>query len=351
MKLQVLMMVALLTSVIGSTVTAAPPQDDRMFGGGRFLRRLTGRSEEPQPKPKSAQPKKAAPKSSARPGSGKAPTPARKPGSAPTPAKPSTTNRPTSMNRTPNRLPKPATNPNARVGSGVKSTIGDAETNLPPASTRSAKKPTMGFGMLIETRGKDMIVTQIDPKGNAQDAGVRRGDIVLAAGGVDLESIDEFNGITEILGQGDQLEFKISRRGKTEKKLIQFGEPPKEGEVTTAKPPETAPGPKTGKYDFVPKSGSGLRSVMQGDLQTTPRQSQARGQLSPNQNSPVTASRAPSSVVNQTIEQQRRQIERMQREIQRLRQSQSGGSSVIEPATSSSGGIIFEGPALSGPKK
>ena len=333
---KILLVFGLLASMIGSTLMANPPQDDKLFGNGRFLRRLTGRSEPPKAQPK--KPAKVKPKtqpSKKLPTSGKAPTLARKPGIVPTLAKPSKTSRPTSMDRSPNRLPKPS----------VKSNSSDSDSaQLPAEATRSAKKPTIGFGMLLETRGKNMVVTQIDRKGNAYEAGVRTGDQVVGAGGVDLESLDDFNGITEILGQGDQLEINFVRRGKKQKMLIQFGEGPEEGEVVDANASAgSAPGPKTGKYDFVPDPqpavGSGLRSVMQGN-------NQANRQLAP-RNVPKTAGRMPNPMVNQTIDQQRRQIERMQREIERLRESQSA----IEPATSVIGETILEGPALSGPKK
>ena len=342
MKLpKTILMLSLVTAIVGSSVTANAQDDGRLFGNGRFLRRLTGQQFQPKPQPKQVQPPrtptKAVPgiRQPAKSTSRATPTPARKPGqpnfaqpnfNKPTLAnpnlrKPSANSRPTALNST-RRESTPSRDVRTHLRDPAPS---DRDQELPPLVTKSAKKTTMGFGMLIETRDNKMVVTKIDPKGNAHKAGVRAGDQVVGAGGVKLESMDEFNGITGILGEGDQLEFIIVRRGQKQERLIQFGKTPEVGDVA---PGEVAARETTSRSARV---GTGLRSVMN---ESSTRQ-------------PTTASRT-TPVLNQTIQQQRQEIERMRLEIQRLRQSQS--ASTIEPANPV-GRTILNGPALSGPKR
>jgi len=92
--------------------------------------------------------------------------------------------------------------------------------------TQSAKKQSLAFGMLLKTRGDDLVVTQVNPNGNASKAGVRKGDLILGAGGIEFGSMMEFNQITDVLRDGDQLEFLVGQAGKESKKLIAFGKIP-----------------------------------------------------------------------------------------------------------------------------
>lgn len=92
--------------------------------------------------------------------------------------------------------------------------------------TRSAKKQSEAFGMLLETRGEDLVVTQLNPAGNASKAGVRKGDLIRKVGGVELDSMLAFNEITAVLKDGDSLEFLVDQAGRESKKLVLFGEAP-----------------------------------------------------------------------------------------------------------------------------
>ena len=142
--------------------------------------------------------------------------------------------------------------------------------------------------MAVEADKDDrVIVTQVLPGSNAAEAGLQRGDVIVAAGGVDLGSIEEFREITKIMGAGDQLDFKVARRGRESTLTLQHGQPPqlpdedqlndaprapsteqssaaadRRGRVT---PRQTA-GAYRGNFEFVPPaddhSVSGMRSVL-----------------------------------------------------------------------------------------
>lgn len=187
--------------------------------------------------------------------------------------------------------------------------------------------------MLLELRAKKLVVTQLNPRGNAHEAGIRKGDVVIDAGGMELGSLDEFNEVADILGQGDQLEFEITRRGKKEKVLIQFGTAPKEGEIVKAKPA------KANDYSFVPEtdetSRSGMRSVVEPPQQSKKNRIKPQPVPQPIRTSQLQVlNRNAGSNDQQTIDQQSEKIKRMQLEIERL---QTGGRSALE------------GPSLSGP--
>jgi len=80
--------------------------------------------------------------------------------------------------------------------------------------------------MVIAKAGESFVVSQIDSRGNAASAGIRRGDGVLAIGGAKLLAIEEFDGIADAMSGGDRVEFEIARRGsKPEKVLVQYGQP------------------------------------------------------------------------------------------------------------------------------
>ena len=88
-------------------------------------------------------------------------------------------------------------------------------------------KAVAGFEMVVQSpREGVFVVSGVRPGGNAAKAGVQRGDRVTSIGGVELQSMTEYDEITKSMGGGDQLEFEIVRQGKPEKMLVQFGEPP-----------------------------------------------------------------------------------------------------------------------------
>lgn len=164
--------------------------------------------------------------------------------------------------------------------------------------------------MQLELKSDKFIVSKVDSRGNAQKAGIKRGDVILSAGGVELSSVEEFIEITKILGQGDQIELQVEQRGKEKDVVIQFGQVPKPDEITRVSPTKTK-----NDNSFIPQrddnSQTGLRSVLNQQRQN-----------------------AGSVDTQQTIELQRQQIEQLQREVQRLKRQSNASSSIqIAPAT------------------
>lgn len=94
--------------------------------------------------------------------------------------------------------------------------------------TRSNAKATLAFGMLVMLQKDKLYVAQLDPEGNAAAAGVRIGDQLVAGGGIDFESMADYNGIGDILEDGDQLEFEVLRGGREREMMIVYGEVPKD---------------------------------------------------------------------------------------------------------------------------
>lgn len=345
MKLHQGLMVITLTLTVMSGDLFAQGSDDRMFGNGRFLRRMkneiVGKS---KPDPKKKSPTKSDAKSK-----GKSPTPAARPAKSPTPATRAPANR--SSNRPSQTYrPTPAKRPGSEYRAPqldaprVEGVLESAKRGSAPADlTRSARKPTFGFGMLLETKREQLVVTQLDPKGNAVDAGIKRGDVVVEAGGVEMKTMQEFNDVTDILEAGDQIEFVVLRKGKKDKLLIMHGKSPEQeaGDNETIEPaePSTARTPSTRKYEFVPDpTDKNMKHVSRMPSVIAPSRQAYQS------NRPVAQQPQRASAPRNVVEQQRLQIQQMQREIERLRRTNGGQSN-----QGTTNNAVLSGPDLSGP--
>lgn len=97
-----------------------------------------------------------------------------------------------------------------------------AAAPLNPARARNAD-----FGMEIrQAADEKFYIVALDPNGNATKAGVQRGDVISQVGGSPLTTLAELEEIAKILSPGDQLEFELSRSGKTGKVMVQYGTAP-----------------------------------------------------------------------------------------------------------------------------
>ena len=185
---------------------------EKMFGNGRFLKRVFGDLvPQSQPSPR--------PNINAQPRPGQQPTLAKRPSQT---AKPTLANQTTRPRSADPRSIQPARDVDSRDTTNrlPKSSVADAPTTIP---TRSSAKATLGFGMMVRLRNEKLYVDQLDPKGNAANAGVRTGDQLITGGGIDFESVADFNGIGEILQDGDQLEFTVKRGGREKELMIAYG--------------------------------------------------------------------------------------------------------------------------------
>ena len=294
MKLHKAFIVAALSMSVFVGESSAQNSDGPSFGKGRLLKKV-GDIFSNKPKLKFPSFKSSSTPSTSQ---GKFRPPATP--NAPTPALPSAGQIPASIDSQANYRARRANLTNNPVTSGssstqystqYKSTHFKSPTAAPTAApktanskitpqaienvTRSAKKQSHAFGMLLQSRGKDLVVTQINPNGNASKAGVRKGDLILGGGGVEFGSMLNFNEITELLKDGDQIEFLVGQAGKENKILIPYGKIP--GVSTTEIARATNRGSQTrtasnttsslNQYDLVTPNST-MRSVINSDEST-----------------------------------------------------------------------------------
>jgi hypothetical protein len=311
---QVLFVFAISALVFSGDSTA----HGQLFGNGRFLKRMKDRFDPAPPKPaaKPKTPKNATPQKSS--SKSLAPKPAASRSATrsggPTPAG--------SNRKTPMVKPNASSKGRYEIGSSAL----DRQSPSPARQNynrpvelnaganvdvvkQSSKRSTLGFGMLIELKKEKLIVTKLDPKGNAAEEGIKRGDEITAVGGVDIESLSEFNDITKIMRDGDQIEVGYARRGKKEKSYVQLGDLPKqeESEVAPSKP-----------------NVAGVQLDPKGIEPIEPISNQQFGGMQSVLDSPK------SSASDQTIRMQQLQIEEMRRKIRLL--EQQGGSAPKTPS-------------------
>ena len=213
--LKLLVAFAFTTIVVQSIGEQSTNAQEKKFGNGRFIKRMFG-DLIPQSKPAPR------PNLNAKPKPGQQPTLAKRPSQT---SQPTLANQKTRPRSTAPRSIQPARDVDRRATTNrlPKSPSADRQTAMP---TRSTAKATLGFGMMVRVKGEKLIVGQIDPKGNAATAGVRTGDQLVTGGGIDFESVADFNGIAEILKDGDQLEFTVKRGGREKEMLIVYGKAP-----------------------------------------------------------------------------------------------------------------------------
>ena len=214
--------------------------------------------------------------------------------------------------------------------------------------TNQSKQPAVvhsganGFGMsVVVDKQENIIVAQVAPAGNAAEAGLQRGDLIAEAGGVELTSIEEYQEITKMLGAGDQLEFKIARRGRPSTVMLQHGQPPtlddvEVGEMNT-KLGNSANQSQGNQYQqdfsFVPpgddSSRASMRSVVEqpfAPVRSVSTQQHAMGQSRTNRVA------VPPQRLQQTVSQQQSEIQRLQQQLDQLRRQQGmTGSGVRRP--------------------
>ena len=296
----------LIVTLISATVDA---QDNVKLGRGRLLRKwrddLIGKTDDkPAQKKQSVQTAQ---------DSNQQPTPAQRPTATESPSKSTAATRQTSRSpqsslptasqqansnqyrsqqsqQPPNRQPQSRSQTEYGIQSAQSQSARPASSRLPVANQNSAREKfatqaqpvasassnsvaAIGFGMKVEAaKDNSLVISQIDPRGNAAEAGLKRGDQIVELGGIELSAIEEYNGIVGILGQGDQLELKVLQKGQAKKVNLMFGQPKEvespgtetiTDEVTRAveQPGRKAPigtgvgySKVSGDYDFVPQA-------------------------------------------------------------------------------------------------
>lgn len=301
--------ILLTTTLITSLLCFCVDLSAQEFGRGRFLKRLREEINEAKKNVSKQKQKQAARQKQARKQNARTPTPAN-PRSR-QPQRPfeqlNPYQRPTSQSasgRYPSRAPQSRT-PNSPIPN-QRAVPSNYRRPAPPRNSSSnsvsRRGSRSGFGMEVSKRRDRIVVSKIDPRGNAAEAGLRSGDIILEIGGLEVENVEDFDEFTKILGEGDQMEFKFSSRGKERTAIVSFGE-------VAEVPQEPIPSfvPSNGN-DFAPPSRTGSsrsssRSIMD----------RGTGSYATTQNSNIQS-------LQRIIEQQRLEIDTLRAELVRLRQ-------------------------------
>lgn|GEM_PF-6002367 len=188
----------------------------------------------------------------------------------------------------------------------------------PTAPDLANNPPRKGFGLTLEEKGDQLVVDALQRNGNAAEADFRRGDVVLEIGGVPVKTITEFDEITRILSQGDQIEVSISRSGKEEKKLLQLGSVPDTGSVAAPDglrgPSLVASGPRDFVPDFAPEPDARFTRQLPGSAVGSGLGGSDMEQVSGNQQ--MIQNSAAINQMQETIRRQQEMIEQLQKELQ-----------------------------------
>ncbi len=216
--------------------------------------------------------------------------------------------------------------------------------NSPSArALRNQREAPVGFGLTLDTRGEQLIVSDVDRNGNAFQAGLRPGDVLEQVGGVPIQGLAEFDEVAGVLKPGDQIEMVYARKGKSTKATVGFGQAPAGADSSSDTAPAFAPAANAAPNwalnsqpnrapanDFAPpawntpagslssSTDANLRSVMDLDKQLS---SEAGRSINP----------AEAAEWQRLIREQQQTIERLQRELDALRKSNSSRNRSTDP--------------------
>lgn len=265
--------------------------------------------------------------------------------------------RPTANNaqRAPSQLPPPPRNQATKPSSSRQSAQSANQNTRPelgqpesapqgrqvdfassPAATRKQPKPSTkeGFGFELVDRDGGVFIDKVKPKGNADQADLKKGDRIAKIGGVEVELIQQFEEIAGMLENGDQIEIVISRRGKEEDVTLQFGTPPaepetpSENEQTETAPPEFRLSEPGEIPDFAPPASETSRyapgvTELPEENESASRNTNSNGFRSPSLPAERDSSNGYAEAEYQRIiRQQQEQIRQLQGQLQQMRQQQ-----------------------------
>jgi predicted metalloprotease with PDZ domain len=101
--------------------------------------------------------------------------------------------------------------------------LSQPDSSIETSSPVNEKEVLRKFGLDFSEESESVLVTLVDSRGNASQAGLERGDKILSLGGAAVVNPKEFAQIAGLLSDGDQIELIYSRDGKEEKAFIQYG--------------------------------------------------------------------------------------------------------------------------------
>jgi hypothetical protein len=180
---------------------------------------------------------------------------------------------------------------------------------------RRAAPKRQGFGMATVEKGDKLFVAEIIRGGNADEAGLKRGDQIVGIGGVEVENEESFEEIAEILNAGDNIEIAFKRRGRTDEVQVGYGNSPEAemGEQEIAGEVESSRGLIAPNGSSVLSEGSMARQVEQ---------------------------------LSDTVERQRRVIEQLESQIRAMQRTSAPGPNIQAPSIRSGNSILQSDPKL-----
>lgn len=89
-----------------------------------------------------------------------------------------------------------------------------------------ASAPSGYLGLVADATENAVIVHMAHTGGPADLAGLRRGDRLISAGGVELTNLDDLAGVLGKLPPGARVDFIVERGGENRKVVVVLGEPP-----------------------------------------------------------------------------------------------------------------------------
>ncbi len=116
---------------------------------------------------------------------------------------------------------------NVKLGDG--SPIASSETPKKEEPKKEPAKPKKVRGVLgitaWENDGKGLLVSSVNPKGPADQGGIRKDDIILKINGVDIRGFEDFEKVLKTSYAGDVIRLSIKRGQETKEIQVKLGSP------------------------------------------------------------------------------------------------------------------------------
>lgn len=207
------------------------------------------------------------------------------------------------------RQPTPVRSQQARPNTQQRNPL--AAPEIPQGRVENRGPAKKGFGFAVKEKDDSIVITKVSDRGNADEAGLRRGDVIVGIGGIEVDSKKAFDEIAEILNPGDTIEIAYKRGKQTNEVQVGFGDPPQ----IDNEEPQTA------------------------DLMAPA--SDRRGNIAPPRGGSVLNQESMTRQIdqlNRTVIEQQRVIEQLQNQIRQMQQTGAPGS--IAPPNRSSNSIL-----------
>lgn len=125
-----------------------------------------------------------------------------------------------------------------KMGKVVRGWMGVAIQEITPALAKSFKLPEERKGVLI---------SDVNENGPSHTAGMRRGDVVIAFNGKEVQSVSQLRNLVARMGVGKDADIKILREGKEQLLKVKVAERPSDEVLAKREPGPAAPPAETVK--------------------------------------------------------------------------------------------------------